>query len=74
MAYYAFCRRADDIADGDFVDVFPGGSADDPESLAYRESIERLSPGDQFSTGQRIMRKCHNFSITERNSQQLMVI
>jgi phytoene synthase len=45
MAYYAFCRRADDIADGDFVDVFPGGSADDPESLAYRESIERLSPG-----------------------------
>ncbi len=45
MAYYAFCRRADDIADGDFVDVFPGGSADDPESLAYRKSIERLSPG-----------------------------
>ena len=23
MAYYAFCRRADDIADGDFVDIFP---------------------------------------------------
>ena len=23
-AYYAFCRRADDIADGDYVDVFPG--------------------------------------------------
>ena len=45
MAYYAFCRRADDIADGDFVDIFPGGSADDPESLAYRRSIERLSPG-----------------------------
>lgn len=45
MAYYAFCRRADDIADGDFVDVFPGGSSDDPESMAYRESIERLSPG-----------------------------
>ena len=45
MAYYAFCRRADDIADGDFVDVFPGGSSDDPESMEYRESIERLSPG-----------------------------
>ena len=25
MAYYAFCRRADDIADGDYVDIFPGG-------------------------------------------------
>ena len=23
-AYYAFCRRADDIADGDYVDYFPG--------------------------------------------------
>ncbi len=46
MAYYAFCRRADDIADGDFVDVFPGGSSDDPESVSYRTNIERLSPGD----------------------------
>lgn len=46
MAYYAFCRRADDIADGDFVDVFPGGSEDDPESISYRSSIERLSPGN----------------------------
>jgi len=45
MAYYAFCRRADDIADGDFVDVFPGGSSDDPESVNYRSDIERLSPG-----------------------------
>ncbi|MEC8874898.1 MAG: phytoene/squalene synthase family protein [Candidatus Thermoplasmatota archaeon] len=45
MAYYAFCRRADDIADGDYVDVFPGGSSDDPESLEYRAWIERLSPG-----------------------------
>ena len=44
MAYYAFCRRADDIADGDFVDVFPGGSSDDPESVSYRLDIERLSP------------------------------
>ncbi|HIG34340.1 MAG TPA: phytoene/squalene synthase family protein [Candidatus Poseidoniales archaeon] len=43
MAYYAFCRRADDIADGDFVDVFPGGSSDDPESVSYRSDIERLS-------------------------------
>ena len=46
MAYYAFCRRADDIADGDFVDIFPGGSSDDPESVDYRSSIERLSPGN----------------------------
>ena len=45
MAYYAFCRRADDIADGDFEDVFPGGSSDDPESVNYRSDIERLSPG-----------------------------
>jgi phytoene synthase len=45
MAYYAFCRRADDIADGDFVDIFPGGSSDDPESVDYRAKIERLSPG-----------------------------
>ena len=46
MAYYAFCRRADDIADGDFEDVFPGGSSDDPESVNYRSDIERLSPGN----------------------------
>jgi len=46
MAYYAFCRRADDIADGDFVDVFHGGSSDDPESLEYRDRIEQLSPGE----------------------------
>jgi len=45
MAYYAFCRRADDIADGDFVDIFPGGSSNDPESISYRTDIERLSPG-----------------------------
>ena len=42
-AYYAFCRRADDIADGDYVDSFPGGSSDDPESIEYRADIERLS-------------------------------
>jgi phytoene synthase len=42
-AYYAFCRRADDIADGDFVDHFPGGSSDDPESIEYRADIERLT-------------------------------
>lgn len=46
MAYYAFCRRADDIADGDHVDVFPGGSSESPESKKYRERIERLSPGE----------------------------
>lgn len=42
-AYYAFCRRADDIADGDYVDSFPGGSSDDPESVEYRAHIERLT-------------------------------
>jgi len=42
-AYYAFCRRADDIADGDYVDLFPGGSSDDPESVEYRADIERLT-------------------------------
>lgn len=42
-AYYAFCRRADDIADGDYVDSFPGGSSDDPESIEYRAHIERLT-------------------------------
>ena len=46
MAYYAFCRRADDIADGDYVDVFHGGSSESPESIKYRERIERLSPGE----------------------------
>ena len=45
MAYYAFCRRADDIADGDYEDSFPGGSTDEPESVDYREKIELLSPG-----------------------------
>ncbi len=42
-AYYAFCRRADDIADGDYVDSFPGGSSENPESVEYRAHIERLS-------------------------------
>ncbi len=42
-AYYAFCRRADDIADGDYVDEFPGGSSEDPESVEYRTDIERLT-------------------------------
>ena len=42
-AYYAFCRRADDIADGDYVDLFPGGSSDDPEAIEYRADIERLT-------------------------------
>ncbi len=46
-AYYAFCRRADDIADGDFVDVFPGSTgADDPEAKAYRKMLEELT-GDK---------------------------
>ncbi len=42
-AYYAFCRRADDIADDDYVDVFLGSAgADDPEAKAYREQLEEL--------------------------------
>jgi hypothetical protein len=45
MAYYAFCRRADDIADGDYVDYFPGGSEDNQESIDYRTKIERLIDG-----------------------------
>ncbi len=45
MAYYAFCRRADDIADGDYVDYFPGGSEENQESIEYRSKIERLIEG-----------------------------
>lgn len=46
-AYYAFCRRADDIADGDYVDVFPGADgANDPEAMEYRQSLEELT-GDK---------------------------
>jgi len=46
-AYYAFCRRADDIADGDYVDVFPGSyGADDPEAVEYRKTLEELT-GDK---------------------------
>ena len=37
---YAFCRRADDIADGDWSDRFPGsGGEENPEAIA---SIKRL--------------------------------
>ncbi len=43
-AVYAFCRRADDIADGDWKDVFQGSlGEDDPEAMAYREKFEELS-------------------------------
>ena len=41
-AYYAFCRRADDIADGDYTDLFPGGSENSSESKGYRTEIERI--------------------------------
>ena len=42
-AYYAFCRRADDIADGDWQDKFPGGlGINDPEAKKYRENVEKL--------------------------------
>jgi len=42
-AVYAFCRRADDIADGDWADKFPGGMGEtDPEAVAYREQLESL--------------------------------
>ena len=43
-AYYAFCRRADDIADGDYVDIFPGAlGAKDPEAIQYRRNLEELA-------------------------------
>jgi phytoene synthase len=42
-AVYAFCRRADDIADGDWADRFPGSNGQtDPEAVAYREQLESL--------------------------------
>jgi len=42
-AAYAFCRRADDIADGDWQDRFPGGlGIDDPEAMNYRNNVEKL--------------------------------
>jgi phytoene synthase len=42
-AVYAFCRRADDIADGDWADRFPGSMGElDPEATAYREQLESL--------------------------------
>jgi len=43
-AYYAFCRRADDIADGDYRDVFPGGlGVKDPEAISYRRELEEFA-------------------------------
>ena len=43
-AYYAFCRRADDIADGDYVDIFPGAmGVNDPEAIQYRRDLEELA-------------------------------
>jgi phytoene synthase len=39
-AYYAFCRRADDIADGDYEDIFPGAlGPNDPEAISYRRQL-----------------------------------
>ena len=46
-AVYAFCRRADDIADGDWQDRFPGSQGEmDPEAVAYREELESLQNKD----------------------------
>jgi len=43
-AYYAFCRRADDIADGDYEDTFPGAlGANDPEAITYRRELEEIA-------------------------------
>lgn len=40
-AVYAFCRRADDIADGDWLDRFPGSvGEEDPEAIEYRTKLE----------------------------------
>lgn len=42
-AIYAFCRRADDIADGDWADRFPGSQGMlDPEAMEYRNQLESL--------------------------------
>ena len=42
--YYAFCRRADDIADGDHRDIFPGGLGQScPEAIEYRGKLEELA-------------------------------
>ena len=42
-AIYAFCRRADDIADGDWADRFPGSQGMlDPEAVEYRRQLESL--------------------------------
>ena len=42
-AIYAFCRRADDIADGDWSDRFPGSKGQlDPEATEYRNQLESL--------------------------------
>jgi len=46
-AVYAFCRRADDIADGDWMDRFPGSKGeDDPEAEDYRKRLEEISKKD----------------------------
>ena len=42
-AVYAFCRRADDIADGDWADRFPGSEGElSQEAIEYREQLESL--------------------------------
>ena len=42
-AVYAFCRRADDIADGDWADHFPGSDRLEKEASDYRSHLESLS-------------------------------
>mgnify|MGYP005651526047 FL=1 len=42
-AVYAFCRRADDIADGDWADRFPGSTVElSQEAVEYRLQLESL--------------------------------
>jgi len=42
-AVYAFCRRADDIADGDWADRFPGSTIElSQEAIEYRIQLESL--------------------------------
>ena len=42
-AVYAFCRRADDIADGDWADRFPGSTIElSQEAIDYRLQLESL--------------------------------
>lgn len=57
-AVYAFCRRADDIADGDWQDKFPGSRGEmDPEAVDYRNQLESLQQKDTILQEDRYLQK-----------------